>query len=75
MIDRFDPDRNPDVLVDRLNAGWLMIDREFDPGRKARLEDHWLALLREYETICGAADYCPEQKPDDRFFLEVRHGD
>ena len=44
------------TLVDRLNAGWAMCERETYPKRRERLEAHWIALLREYEAACDAAD-------------------
>jgi len=40
------------VIVDRLNAGWAMIDVESNPAKRTRLEDHWIALLRQYEAVC-----------------------
>jgi len=43
---------DPRVLAGRLNTGWLMIDRETDPTRKERLEDHWTQLLHRYEEVC-----------------------
>jgi len=39
-------------IVDRLNAGWLMIDAEPYPEKRTRLEDHWIALLHAYEAVC-----------------------
>ncbi len=45
------------ILAGRLNAGWLMIDAETDPAKRGRLEDHWIALLHEYEAACDAADH------------------
>lgn len=41
------------VIVGRLNTGWVMIDAEPDPATQARLEDHWIALLRQYEAMCA----------------------
>lgn len=43
-----------DVLVDRLDLGWTLIEIEADPARKAVLERHWIALLRQYEVACSA---------------------
>jgi hypothetical protein len=40
-----------DTLVERLETGWRMIDDEPDPARRARLETHWIRLLRSYEEI------------------------
>jgi len=40
------------ALVDRLNVGWAMCEREADPAKRTRLENHWLALLRQYESAC-----------------------
>ena len=40
------------VIVGRLNAGWVMIDTEPDPEKRTRLEDHWIALLHQYEDAC-----------------------
>lgn len=68
--DHRDPDAH--VHVGRLDTGWSMIDRELDPERKERLEDHWIALLHEYETACDGADHRPEHtfalndSPEDR---------
>ncbi len=42
----------PHIIAGRLNTGWLMIDRETDPARKERLEEHWLCLLHAYESAC-----------------------
>jgi hypothetical protein len=75
MTSQLDHEHVSIVLVGRLNVGWLMIDREPDSERRASLEHHWLALLREYEMICDGADHHPEQQADDRFATEVRHGD
>jgi hypothetical protein len=43
------------VLVGRLNTGWIVCEREADPVNRARLEDHWLELLHEYERLCDQA--------------------
>jgi len=48
-------DRDVAVLVDRLNAGWVMIDAEPDDAKRARLEGHWRVLLRQYEFACDQA--------------------
>jgi tagatose-1,6-bisphosphate aldolase len=40
------------VLVGRLNAGWSMCQTEKDPAKRERLEDHWIALLHDYEAVC-----------------------
>jgi hypothetical protein len=40
------------VLVERLNTGWAMCQAETDPAQRRRLEDHWIALLHDYETAC-----------------------
>jgi hypothetical protein len=40
-----------DQLVERLEAGWAMCEDETDPARKARLETHWIGLLRAYEDV------------------------
>lgn len=45
--ERVSPDRTH-LLADRLDVGWRRIDEERDPARKARLEDDWIDLLREY---------------------------
>lgn len=37
-------------LIDRLNRGWLVCNRETAPVRRARLEAHWIRLLHAYET-------------------------
>ncbi len=37
------------VLVGRLTIGWLIIDAEPDDAKRARLEDHWIRVLRDYE--------------------------
>lgn len=39
----------PHILAGRLNTGWIMCNREVDPIKKARLEDHWIRLLHDYE--------------------------
>ncbi len=43
------------VLVVRLDTGWIVCEREADPGKRTRLEDHWLDLLRRYESACDQA--------------------
>ncbi len=43
------------VLVGRLNTGWILCDRESDSKRQEHLEDHWIALLHQYEAICDQA--------------------
>ncbi len=48
-------DRDIHVLAGRLNAGWIVCEREADPVKRARLEDYWIALLRRYETACDQA--------------------
>ncbi len=60
-------DIDPHVLAGRLNTGWLMCDREPDPDRKHRLEDHWIDLLHRYEAVCAQDEPHLGQKPDDRF--------
>lgn len=47
------------ALEQRLAKGWAMCDAEPDPRKRERLEHHWIALLREYETMCDA-----EQRED-----------
>ena len=49
-------DRAVHVLVGRLNTGWIVCEQEPDPQKRARLEDHWIVLLRQYESAC---DQCP----------------
>ncbi len=75
MISQPEHDQDPRVLAGRLNAGWALSERESDPDRQARLERHWLTLLRRYEAVCDGVDQRSEQKADDRFGVEVRHGD
>ncbi len=48
-------DRDIQVLGGRLNAGWVMIAAEPDDAKRARLEDHWIALLHQYEDACDQA--------------------
>jgi len=43
------------VLVGRLNTGWIVCEREADPVKRARLEDHWIALLHQYEEAWDRA--------------------
>ncbi len=50
------------ALVDRLNVGWVMIGAEPDDAKRARLEDHWIALLRRYEFACDQAARVQEGK-------------
>jgi len=45
-------DRDIHVLAGRLNAGWVMIEAEPDDAKRARLEGHWFALLKQYERLC-----------------------
>jgi hypothetical protein len=33
-----------------------MMDAEADPCERRRLEDFWLALLKQYETACDQAE-------------------
>ena len=53
-------DRDIHVLAGRLNAGWVMIGAEPDDAKRARLEDHWIALLRQYEDACDRAEMAQE---------------
>ncbi len=48
-------DRAVHVLVGRLNTGWIVCEEEPDPQKRARLEDHWIVLLRRYEDACDQA--------------------
>ena len=48
------------VLVGRLNTGWIVCEREADPAKRTRLEDHWIALLRQYEDACDRAEMAQE---------------
>ena len=41
------------ALYARLERGWQLIDATTDPRERRRLEDHWLALLRQYERACN----------------------
>ncbi len=41
-------------LVDRLDRGWDLCDRESDQQRLNELERFWIALLHEYEYACDA---------------------
>ena len=43
------------VLVERLEAGWALCEAETDPRRRARLDEYWIGLLREYEAAVDAA--------------------
>ena len=43
------------ALVDRLNVGWAMCEREVDPAKRTRLENHWIVLLHAYEAACDQA--------------------
>ncbi len=43
------------TLAGRLNTGWIVCEREADPVKRARLEDHWIDLLRRYEDACDQA--------------------
>jgi len=43
------------IIVGRLNAGWIMCNREADPDKRARMENHWIALLHQYEAMCDHA--------------------
>lgn len=41
------------ALERRLTAGWRRIDEAIAAGRDVReWEEHWLALLTEYERVC-----------------------
>jgi hypothetical protein len=51
------PYRDPiPTLVDRLNTGWTMCEREIELAKRARLEAPWIALLCQYETTCDATE-------------------
>ncbi len=42
-------------LEGRLTAGWQRIDDAIAAGRDVRAwEEHWIALLAEYERVCDA---------------------
>jgi len=53
-------DRAVHVLVGRLDTGWIVCEREADPAKRARVESHWIALLRRYEFACDQAARVPE---------------
>ncbi len=53
-------DRDIHVLAGRLNAGWVMIAAEPDDAKRARLEDHWIALLHQYENAWDRAEMAQE---------------
>jgi len=53
-------DRDIHVLAGRLDAGWVMIAAEPDDANRARLEDHWIALLHQYEDACDRAEMAQE---------------
>lgn len=55
-------DTDAQVLAGRLTTGWLVIEAERNPDRRAHLEDHWIRLLHDYETACDQVHPCPEQK-------------
>lgn len=65
------PDHDAHVLAGRLNAGWVMIEAETDPTKKARLENHWTELLRQYQEACDQAPMDADRQPDGRFAVEV----
>jgi hypothetical protein len=41
-------------LMDRLDTGWTICEQEGDPALRARLEDYWCQLLKQYERACDA---------------------
>jgi hypothetical protein len=46
-----------DELYARLERGWAICEaaaRRADAGERERLDDHFIALLREYERTCDA---------------------
>lgn len=52
------------VLAQRLERGWTMIERRQQAGQDVTtLERHWLRLLDEYEQLCNlrAAKEAPIQ--------------
>ncbi len=53
-------DRDIQVLAGRLNTGWALIAAEPDDAKRARLEDHWIVVLRQYESACDQAARVPE---------------
>ncbi len=54
-------DRDIHVLAGRLSAGWIVCEREVDPAKRTRLENHWLVLLRRYEFACDQAARAQEE--------------
>lgn len=40
-------------MEDRLDRGWMMCEAETDPERQRRLDDHWIALLHQYEKTAS----------------------
>jgi len=50
------------VLAGRLNAGWVMCDAEPDDEKSAQVEDHWIALLHQYEAACDPASPAEEDR-------------
>ncbi len=50
------------IIVGRLNAGWIMCNPEADPVKRSHLEDHWIALLHQYEAACDRAATAQEDR-------------
>lgn len=50
-------------LEQRLTLGWRRIDAAVAAGRDVRAwEEHWVALLGEYERVCDAIRAAPASR-------------
>ena len=46
--------QSPGILRGRLDTGWALCERERAPTRRKQLEEHWVALLHEYEAAIAS---------------------
>ena len=53
------------ILAGRLNAGWIMCETEPDDAKRARLEDHWIALLHDYERLVDGTRHIAKEISND----------
>jgi UDP-N-acetyl-D-mannosaminuronate dehydrogenase len=61
------------VLVGRLDTGWVICEQERDPERLVALEEHWIALLHEYDgAIEGRTVQTSTRTAEERRLVENR---
>lgn len=55
--------------AERLQNGWVLIDKTRDAEQAQRLTDHWLTLEQQYRTLCDERDW---QNPEHHELIAKR---